>query len=148
MSSDTALRGWLGVSGLLSELPGRWRGHISLTHILLKGCPQACDSACYACLKAFRNKFHHPLLNRFRALELLESLNNSPEQYRTIEAVFEESSRGARTPSKTPEAQLLRLLQDHHFPGRRRLSQTADHVNECLDRTGLAARTQQSGCLP
>jgi hypothetical protein len=105
-----------GGSGLLEQMLGRWPELITLTQTLLKECPQACDSACYACLKAFRNQFHHPLLNRFRAIQLLDSLNNSPEQYRTIEAVFEESRTGAGTPSNTPEAQLLRLLQDHHFP--------------------------------
>ena len=42
--------------------------------------------------------------------------NHRPEAYRDIVPVFEEESRGEGTPSNNPEARLLRLLQDHHFP--------------------------------
>jgi hypothetical protein len=65
MSSDPAPKHCPGASGLLSELPGRWPEFITLMQLLLKGCPKACDFACYACLKALRNQFHHSLLTDF-----------------------------------------------------------------------------------
>jgi hypothetical protein len=105
-----------GGSGLLEQMLARWSELITMAKELLAECPQACDTACYGCLKTFRNQFHHPLLNRFRGLELLEELNHHPENYRVIEAVFEEERSDNGSPSNTPEAQLLRILNDHHFP--------------------------------
>jgi len=105
-----------GGSGLLEQMLARWSELITMAKGLLAECPQACDTACYGCLKTFRNQFHHPLLNRFRGLELLEELNHAPENYREIEAVFEEEHSDDGSPSNTPEAQLLRILHDHHFP--------------------------------
>ena len=67
-------------------------------------------------MKTFRNQFHHELLNRHRALELVETLNHAPQGYRDIVAVFEEERPEEGSPSNTPEARLLRLLHDHHFP--------------------------------
>ncbi|HAV32787.1 MAG TPA: hypothetical protein DCX79_12355 [Planctomycetaceae bacterium] len=114
-----------GGSGLLEQMLSRWTELIALTQQLLSGCPQVCETACYSCLKAFRNQFYHPQLNRFRALELIETLNAVPENYRPIEPLFEEGSAGSGTPSNTPEAQLLRILQDHQIPAgecRRRIT--------------------------
>ena len=77
---------------------------------------QECDTACYACLKTFRNQFYHPLLNRHDGLELMDKLNFVPEAYRDIVPVFEEEKPGDRNPSNPPEAVLVRLLREHHFP--------------------------------
>ena len=71
---------------------------------MLAGCAQGCETACYACLKTFRNQFYHELLNRHQALELVEKLNHQPEAYRDIVPVFEEEKPGDGTPSNTPEA--------------------------------------------
>ncbi len=105
-----------GGSGLLEQMLARWPELIATAKELLASCPQACDTACYGCLKTFRNQFHHPLLSRFRALELLDHLNHAPQNYRDIVAVFEEERADEGSPSNTPEAQLLRLLHEHHFP--------------------------------
>jgi hypothetical protein len=77
---------------------------------------QGCDTACYACLKTFRNQFHHDLLDRHKAHGLVEALDHVPTGYRDITPVFEEERPEEGTPSNTPEARLLRLLHDHHFP--------------------------------
>jgi G:T-mismatch repair DNA endonuclease (very short patch repair protein) len=72
--------------------------------------------SCYSCLKTFRNQFYHARLNRHDALVLMDELNHEPEGYRAIEPVFEEEPDGEGTPSNTREAQLQRLLIEHHFP--------------------------------
>ncbi|WP_419555813.1 DEAD/DEAH box helicase [Planctellipticum variicoloris] len=105
-----------GGSGLLEQMLARWQELIATTKDLLAGCSQSCDTACYSCLKTFRNQFHHELLNRHRGLELVETLNHPPQGYRDIPAVFEEERAEGGSPSNNPEARLLRLLHEHHFP--------------------------------
>tara|TARA_R110002049_G_scaffold247690_6_gene422224 strand:+ start:20785 stop:26358 length:5574 start_codon:yes stop_codon:yes gene_type:complete len=41
---------------------------------LLKTCPEDCDASCYRCLRSFKNKFEHRLLDRHVGAELLEYL--------------------------------------------------------------------------
>jgi hypothetical protein len=67
-------------------------------------------------LKTFRNQFHHDLLNRHDALALVADLDHPPQAYRDITPVFEEEKGGEGTPSNPPEARLVQLLRDHHFP--------------------------------
>jgi hypothetical protein len=105
-----------GGSGLLEQMLDRWQELVATAKELLVGCVQGCETACYACLKTFRNQFHHELLNRHEALKLMTDLDRTPEAFRDIVPVFEEEKPGAGTPSNQPEARLLRLLQDHQFP--------------------------------
>jgi hypothetical protein len=105
-----------GGSGLLEQMLSRWKEVIASARDLLAVCPQCCDAACYACLKTFRNQFHHARLNRHDALVLMDDLDHDPQAYRDITPVFEEQGQGAGTPSNPPEARLQRLLLDHHFP--------------------------------
>ena len=105
-----------GGSGLLEQMLDRWQELIATAKELLAGCVQGCETACYACLKTFRNQFYHDLLNRHEALEWWSELDHRPEAYRQIVPVFEEEKPGEGMPSNTPEARLLRLLLDHQFP--------------------------------
>lgn len=105
-----------GGSGLLEQMLARWTELIATAKELLAGCTQGCETACYACLKTFRNQFHHDLLNRHRALALMETLNSPPDDYRDIVPLFEEERPESGTPSNEPEARLQRILRDHHFP--------------------------------
>lgn len=41
---------------------------------LMKACPEDCDVSCYRCLRSFKNKFEHALLDRHVGIELLEYL--------------------------------------------------------------------------
>lgn len=41
---------------------------------LVKTCPENCDASCYRCLRSFKNKFEHRLLDRHVATEPLEFL--------------------------------------------------------------------------
>jgi ATP-dependent helicase YprA (DUF1998 family) len=107
-----------GGSGLLDQMLERWDEIIRATKELLHECPQGCESACYSCLLSFRNQFNHSRLNRHKALELIAQLQFTPEVYRQIEELDEETSGSASTisPTNNPEARLVRLLRDHHFP--------------------------------
>ncbi len=105
-----------GGSGLLEQMIGRWRELIAAARELLTSCPRGCETACYSCLKTYRNQFHHELLNRHKALEFLEELDAQPEHFADIRPIFEEEPAPAGSPSNTREAQLHRILLDHHFP--------------------------------
>ena len=41
---------------------------------LLTGCKEGCDASCYRCLRSFKNKFEHSLLDRHVGAHLLEYL--------------------------------------------------------------------------
>jgi hypothetical protein len=43
---------------------------------LLENCPDACDRSCYRCLRSYRNKFEHDLLDRQVGASLLRYLLN------------------------------------------------------------------------
>ena len=47
---------------------------------LVKICPENCDASCYRCLRSFKNKFEHGLLDRHVGAELLEYLLTSALQ--------------------------------------------------------------------
>ena len=105
-----------GGSGLLEQMLKRWDELIEAAQDLLTNCDGQCETACYSCLKTFRNQFYHPLLNRRRALELVSDLAPRPDPYRDIAPVFEEEAPGEGGPSNIRESQLVRLLAEHHFP--------------------------------
>jgi hypothetical protein len=105
-----------GGSGLLEQMLVRWQELIATAKNLLAGCVQECETSCYACLKTFRNQLYHPMLNRHNGLELMDTLDFLPEGYRDIVLVFEEEKPGEGTPSNPPEAVLVNLLREHHFP--------------------------------
>ena len=46
----------------------------------------------------------------------MADLDQPPQAYRDITPVFEEEKAGEGTPSNPPEARLVQLLQEHHFP--------------------------------
>src|SRR6202035_3694751 len=41
---------------------------------LVRTCPEKCDASCYRCLRSFKNKFEHRLLDRHVAADLLQYL--------------------------------------------------------------------------
>jgi rubrerythrin len=88
-----------GGSGLLEQMLARWQELITTARELLAGCKQGCDTACYACLRTFRNQLYHELLNRHTALNLLANFDHAPEAYRDITPVFEEEKPGEGSPS-------------------------------------------------
>lgn len=46
---------------------------------LLEGCPAGCDASCYRCLRSFKNRFEHDLLDRHLGASLLRYLVRGEE---------------------------------------------------------------------
>jgi ATP-dependent helicase YprA (DUF1998 family)/Zn finger protein HypA/HybF involved in hydrogenase expression len=63
-----------GGAGFATQLAGRGVELFERALHLLKGCPEQCDASCYRCLRSFKNKFEHSLLDRHVGIELLEYL--------------------------------------------------------------------------
>lgn len=65
-----------GGAGFASQLPERGLELFQRALALMKTCPEDCDTSCYRCLRSFKNKFEHSLLDRHVGVELLEYLLN------------------------------------------------------------------------
>ena len=63
-----------GGAGFSAELANSGVDLIQASHSLLKECPENCDSSCYRCLRSFKNKIEHSLLDRHIGAQLLEYL--------------------------------------------------------------------------
>lgn len=63
-----------GGAGFASQLPDLRMELFNLALELMKICPEDCDASCYRCLRSFKNKFEHVLLDRHVGTELLEYL--------------------------------------------------------------------------
>jgi hypothetical protein len=83
-----------GGAGFSNQLADQGLALFQLALYLMKTCPENCDSSCYRCLRGFKNKFEHSLLDRHVGAELLEYLLNgerpefSPERLRTSTALL------------------------------------------------------------
>ena len=63
-----------GGAGFASQLVDRGTELFQRALRLVKTCPENCDASCYRCLRSFKNKFEHRLLDRHVAADLLEYL--------------------------------------------------------------------------
>jgi ATP-dependent helicase YprA (DUF1998 family) len=63
-----------GGAGFSSQLVDRGIELFERALQLMKTCPENCDASCYRCLRSFKNKFEHILLDRHVGAELLEYL--------------------------------------------------------------------------
>jgi ATP-dependent helicase YprA (DUF1998 family) len=63
-----------GGAGFASQLVESGTDLLQNALRLVKTCPENCDASCYRCLRSFKNKFEHRLLDRHVAAELLEYL--------------------------------------------------------------------------
>ena len=137
-----------GGSGLLEQMLSRWQELIATAKELLAGCTQGCETACYACLKTFRNQFHHDLLNRHQAAGTgRRSSTTTPEAYRDIVPVFEEEKPGDRHPLEHARGPAAPVAPGPPLPGRR-VPQADRHDRRSAHRAGLAPRGDQGGRLP
>ena len=66
-----------GGAGFASQLVDRGTELFQRALRLMKTCPEHCDCSCYRCLRSFKNKFEHSLLDRHTGAELLEYLLTS-----------------------------------------------------------------------
>jgi ATP-dependent helicase YprA (DUF1998 family)/Zn finger protein HypA/HybF involved in hydrogenase expression len=63
-----------GGAGFASQFVDRGQELFQRALQLVKTCPENCDASCYRCLRSFKNKFEHRLLDRHVAASLLEYL--------------------------------------------------------------------------
>jgi len=63
-----------GGAGFASQLVERGVELFQRALALVQTCPESCDASCYRCLRSFKNKFEHRLLDRHVAAELLQYL--------------------------------------------------------------------------
>jgi ATP-dependent helicase YprA (DUF1998 family) len=63
-----------GGAGFSSQLLGCGNELFQRALTLMKTCPENCEASCYRCLRSFKNKFEHRLLDRHVGAELVEYL--------------------------------------------------------------------------
>ena len=63
-----------GGAGFSSQLADLGQELFERALWLMTTCPEKCDASCYRCLRSFKNKFEHSLLDRHVGAELLEYL--------------------------------------------------------------------------
>ncbi len=63
-----------GGAGFSSQLAARGVELFQRALALMESCGEKCDTSCYRCLRSFKNKFEHSLLDRHVGVELLEYL--------------------------------------------------------------------------
>ena len=63
-----------GGAGFASQFSDRGLELFQRALYILETCPERCDASCYRCLRSFKNKFEHQLLDRHVGVELLEYL--------------------------------------------------------------------------
>ncbi len=68
-----------GGAGFASQFAGQGLELYQRALYLMKTCPEDCDASCYRCLRSFKNKFEHSLLDRHVGAELLEYLLNGEQ---------------------------------------------------------------------
>jgi len=65
-----------GGAGFSPQLVARGQELLEVALKLVENCPERCDASCYRCLRSFKNKFEHGLLDRHVGAELLRYLLN------------------------------------------------------------------------
>jgi hypothetical protein len=63
-----------GGAGFARRVAEHGRAVFDDTIQLLEGCPANCDRSCYRCLRSFKNRFEHGLLDRYLGASLLRYL--------------------------------------------------------------------------
>ena len=63
-----------GGAGFSSQLANHGLDLFERAFRLMEDCPENCDASCYRCLRSFKNKFEHTLLDRHVGSELLKYL--------------------------------------------------------------------------
>ncbi|MFP8890629.1 DEAD/DEAH box helicase [Natrialbaceae archaeon A-CW2] len=84
-----------GGSGLLEQFIDEWDDVVEAARDILGGCPSACLTSCYDCLRTYYNQVHHEILDRYKALDFIESMTDIPTSSNVIEPIDEVPDIGA-----------------------------------------------------
>jgi len=105
-----------GGSGLLDQVVEKWAEVRTAALELCEACPGGCEHSCYECLRMFRNSYHHAILDRHEAAELLRAGELLVDQGE-IPPSHQEGSTRPRDGSTNPyEYRLAELLQGAGLP--------------------------------
>lgn len=105
-----------GGSGILQQIIEQWNNVIKTAIKTLSHCEGKCSESCYNCMRTYRNVFIHGKLDRYLAIDLLESwigdLSFDSEIPANVELVFNNSSNGTNNGEKA----LFEILNKEGFP--------------------------------
>ncbi|MFZ1376196.1 MAG: DEAD/DEAH box helicase [Geothrix sp.] len=104
-----------GGSGVLDEILDRWEQVLDGATERLQGCPEACATACYECLKNHSNAFHQPYLDRVKAQDLLAAWRGLTKQNTIEPATGDMPTKGQ--PHHSKEQVFLLALQEAGLVG-------------------------------
>jgi Domain of unknown function (DUF1998)/Helicase conserved C-terminal domain len=109
-----------GGAGFSSQLLHRGEEFFGRALTLMKECPEQCDASCYRCLRSFKNKFEHALLDRHVGAELLEYLltgqvpDFDPQRMeKSTKLLFDDLSRQAPTGVRFERHGVVRKQHGH-----------------------------------
>lgn len=105
-----------GGSGFLPQIVRFWRTVCDKAAEVLTNCPADCDTACYSCLKHYRNQQHHPLLDRLQAVEVLGELSGQIQDQHPIPATTGVKVESDVEPESPAESAFLTVLEERKFP--------------------------------
>lgn len=104
-----------GGSGLLGEIIKQWAEVLTQASRLLKGCPAACDTSCYECMRTYYNLPHHMELDREIAAGLAESFTIAPAIEHEL-APISHTQKSEGTGQQSNADRLLALMLQAGFP--------------------------------
>ena len=105
-----------GGSGFIPQIARFWATICDRAAEILSSCPDECDSACYSCLKHYRNQQHHPLLDRRQAVAILSDLSGEIQDRHEIPAQTGVAAPSDIQPESPAENRFLEVLAERKFP--------------------------------
>lgn len=105
-----------GGAGFLPQILEYWETICDRAMNALANCPSKCDSACYSCMKHFRNQQYHDVLDRHDAQNLLMELRKAPQFQHEIGAVIQQPTITGETADSGSEEEFVQICKDRGFP--------------------------------
>jgi hypothetical protein len=82
----------------------------------LEHCASECETACYSCLKHFRNQLDHEVLNRHTAINLLSDLALPLTLGHVIPAVVVQAESDSKAADSAAETSFVSICKERGFP--------------------------------
>ncbi|MEN6546026.1 MAG: DUF1998 domain-containing protein, partial [Armatimonadia bacterium] len=105
-----------GGSGFLPQIVRFWPTVCDRAAEVLAACPDDCDTACYSCLKHYRNQQHHALLDRSQAVAVLGELSGPIMDQHPIPAATGLKPASDAEPESPAESAFITVLEERRFP--------------------------------
>ncbi len=107
-----------GGTGFLAQLVEYWTEIVVAGMQVLSNCPSgdACETACYRCIKHFRNQQHHTALNRHEAVTLLSQVQSDIEKQNDLPPWRPSGTAPEENETDSDrEWDFIKELEKHHF---------------------------------